>query len=93
MENTIEYQGTKYATRTFEAYLSDETPEDVQTLTIATTVLSNALGDEILDEGSEEERIDSGIYYYVEPEHFGYDAETLCLECLDEPYILIEEIF
>ena len=92
MENTIEYQGKLYPTRTFEAYICDETEDDSRYITIASSLLSDAMGDNILVEGSIEEQIDNKIYYYVDEAHLSYDAETICLECLDEAFILMEEI-
>ena len=92
MGNSIKYKGKRYSTRTFEAYLDGDSEEDSQILTIASTRLRDALGDRILDEGTDEEIIDSGIYFYVDVEHFEKDMEEICREHLDEPYVLIEEV-
>ena len=92
MKNTIKYKGKHYSTRTFEAYLADESEDDAQTLVIASSLLSDAMDEKILNEGSIEEAIDKGIYYYVDAEHFNDDADVICLVYLDEPFTLVEEI-
>lgn len=91
MEEII-YQGVTYPTRTFDVHLASEDEDGIQTITIASTNLSDALGDyPIGDEVSEEENIDNQIYFYVDVEFFDLDAETICQEHLDEPFVLITE--
>jgi len=87
----ITYQERDYPTRTFDVHLVEEDEDGIQTITIASSLLDEALGsDKFIDE-SEEQKIDDTIYFYVDAEFFDLDAETICLEHLDEPFVLITE--
>jgi hypothetical protein len=88
---SITYQGKEYPTRTFDAYLAEEDEDGIQTITIATNLLSDAMDYRQEFEGSIEQKIDNTIYFYVDVEAFELDAETICLEHLDEPFILVNE--
>ena len=89
--NTITYKGINYPTRTFDVYLADEDENGVQTITIASSELSEALGDRIEVTDSEEEEIDNLIYFYVEAECFDLPAEEICRLHLDEEFVLMNE--
>lgn len=89
--NTITYNGKDYPTRTFDAHLADEDENGVQTITIATSELSEAISDNMTLSGSEEEGIDNSIYFYVDVEAFDLPADEICREHLDEPFVLMAE--
>lgn len=90
MEN-ITYKGINYPTRTFDAYLADEDEDGVQTITIASSELSEAISDNMTLSGSEEEGIDNMIYFYVDVESFDLPADEICRSHLDEEFVLITE--
>ena len=78
--------------RTFTVNFED----DEHTYTIATESLAEAIG--INDEyngtlGDVEEGIDQSIYYYVEDEVIGMDAEEICKNHLDEEMEFVSEEF
>ena len=87
----VEYKKKKYPTRTFVV----ESPEigGKRTYTIATESLSEALGDKKEEWDTEENDIDCEIYFYVEDEVIGMDAEEICKNHLDVPMDFIEEEF
>ena len=89
--NYIEYNGVKYPTRTFVA----ESPEigGKRTYTIATESLSEALGDKKEEWDTEENDIDCEIYFYVEGEVIGMDAEEICKNHLDVSMDFVSEDF
>lgn len=89
--NTITYKGTSYPTRTFDAYLADENEDGIQTITIASSDLSDEIEEGIEIEGSEEEGIDNVIYFYVDAECFDLPAEEICKLHLDEPFVFVTE--
>lgn len=94
--NNFNYKGIEYPTRTFDIQLTDDNEiqlndgSDIKTITIASSLLDEALGDS-QDFGEKEEYIDDQIYFYVDEEFFHLDAETICREHLDEPFVLITE--
>jgi hypothetical protein len=87
----IIYNGINYPTRTFDAHLADEDENGIQTITIASSELSEALGDRIEVTDSEEEGIDSQIYFYVEAECFDLESDVICRLHLDEEFIFVTE--
>jgi hypothetical protein len=87
----ITYKGIEYPTRTFDAYLASEDEDDVQTITVASSELSDALGDRIEVTDSEEEGIDNSIYFYVDADNFYLRADVVCYLHLDEPFVLVAE--
>lgn len=86
----VEYKGVKYPTRTF--VVESEEIGGERTYTIATESLSEALGDGKEEWDTEENDIDSEIYFYVEDEVIGLDAEEICKNHLDVPMDFIEEV-
>lgn len=91
--NIITYNGTDYPTRTFDAYLSDENEDGIQTITIASSLLGEALGMDNYSDDLDEEvlNIDDQIYYYVDAEYFDLPAEEICKLYLDEPFVFVTE--
>jgi hypothetical protein len=87
----VHYKDYNYPTRTFVV----ESPEigGRRTYTIATESLSEALGDKKEVWDTKENDIDSEIYFYVEDEVIGLDAEEICEKYLDVPMKFIEEDF
>lgn len=91
--NYIKYKGKTYSTRTFEVYLADETEDESETITVASTLLEEAIADKMEVTDSEEERIDNQIYFYLDyNDLINADAHKICSELLDEPYVLVQEI-
>ena len=86
----ITYKGKEYPPRTFVVEFDDMQ----STYTIATESLADALGVHS-DEGltGRAEKIDDGIYYYVEDEEIGLGADEICNDLLDMPMEFIKEIF
>jgi len=90
--DSIKYNGKEYPVRTFNVIM-----EGVEhTITIASESLSEAIG--INDEyegtlGDAEEAIDQSIYYYVEDEVIGIDAEEICKDYLDIEMEFVSEEF
>ncbi len=89
--NTITYKGKSYETRTFDAHLAEEDENGLQTITIASSLLGEAIEERQEVVGSEEMDIDNQIYFYVDLEFFDLDAETICRKHLDEPFVFINE--
>lgn len=87
----VHYKDYKYPTRTF--VVEDEVIGGKRTYTIATESLSEALGDAKEEWDTKENDIDSEIYFYVEDEVIGMDAEEICKKHLDIPMTFIEELF
>lgn len=90
--NKITYNGIDYPTRTFDVYLADETEDDIQQITIATNLLSEAI-DGLIDliDYNEEHFIDEAIYFYVDEEHFDLEADVICRLHLDEEFVFVTE--
>jgi hypothetical protein len=85
------FKGKDYPVRTFTV-TSPEFGEE-QTYMIGTDSLFEAFGDEYEKEGTEAHNIDNEIYFYVEDEVIGLDAEIICKEHLDIEMKFVEEIF
>jgi hypothetical protein len=94
--DSIRYKNKDYRVRTFNVNLIGEDWEG--TYKIAEDELYDAIheddkeeGDDLIDQ-SEEFHIDNEIYHYVENGILDLPAEEICLEHLDIPMELIEEI-
>lgn len=87
----ITYNGIDYPTRTLDVHLANEDEDGVQTITIASSELSDALGERVMIVDSEEETIDCTIYFYVDAEHFYLPADEICRLHLDEEFVLMNE--
>ncbi len=85
---TVTYKGKEYPTRTLKVSIEG----DERDITIATQELSNAMGVTKENVGTEEENIDSDIYFYVDNEEIlGLEGTELCRNWLDEPMEFISE--
>lgn len=87
----IEYKGVKYPTRAL--FVGGLHLDEPQTHIIATESLSEALGENKEKIGTEENDIDCEIYFYVEDDVIGLDAEEICKNHLDTEFDFIEEEF
>lgn len=85
----VEFNGKSYPSRTFVVSCEDF---EEQEITISTQSLSDAMGDEKEEEGTEANDLDCEIYFYVDDEVIGMDAETICKNHLDTKMTLIEEV-
>jgi hypothetical protein len=86
----IKYKGKNYPVRTFMVKF----PEFVEPRTINVSVdsLFDALGDEYEDLGTEANKIDDSIYFYIADELIALSGEAITLSCLDTPLKLITEL-
>ena len=91
--NTIEYKGKQYPVRTFKVSSPEIGGE--RTYTIGTDSLYEAISVDGKNEewDTEENDIDSKIYYYMDDSFMAFSAEVIVTSCLDVPMTLIEEIF
>lgn len=87
----IDYNGVKYPKRTLLVKLPEFDEE--QEITISTQSLSDAMGNDKEVEETEANNLDCEIYFYVEDDVIGMDAEEICDNHLDEPIELVEEVF
>ena len=87
--NTVTYKGNVYVTRTFEVMFEGEK----HTYTIAIDTLFEAFGDEWEEFGSEANKLDNQIYFYLEGEKITLSGKEICEEHLDVPMKFIKEIF
>jgi hypothetical protein len=86
--NTIKFKGIEYPTRTFIVICEDEKRE----YTIATESLSDAMGDDKEEYGTEANDIDNEIYFYVEDEVIELGADEICNDHLDVSMEFVKEI-
>ncbi len=84
----ITYNGIDYPTRTFDVITDDGAD---MTITIANQDLLEAIEDGMEVEGSEEEAIDTQIYFYVDNDLFDLDPVEICDEHLDESMEFVTE--
>jgi hypothetical protein len=87
--NTVTYKGLAYVTRTFVVMFEGEK----HTFTIATELLSEAMGQEWDEWGSEAHKLDNQIYFYLEGEKITLSGKEICEKHLDEPMKFVREIF
>ena len=86
--NKITFKGKEYPIRTFIVLFEDEKHE----YTIATESLSDAMGDDKEEFGTEANEIDNEIYFYVEDEVIELGADEICNDHLDESMEFVKEI-
>ncbi len=87
----IEYKGQEYPTRTFLVQIPDE--DEPREITISVQSLSDAMGDGVEMFDTEEARIDSDVYFYVEDEIIKTTfAKEICEKHLDTKVEFKEEI-
>ena len=86
--NKITFKGKEYPTRTFIVLFEDEKRK----YTIATESLSKAMSDEYEEFGTEANKIDNEIYFYVEDEIIELGGDEICNDHLDVSMEFVKEI-
>jgi len=85
--NTITYKGKEYPTRTFTVLFEEEE----HTYTVSVDSLFTAFGDEWDIMGSEAQKVDNEIYFYVPDDVIDLSAFEICDKHLDEQMVLIKD--